>query len=555
MKNQNSQFDTIIVGGGHNGLVCAIKLAKRKQKVLVLEANSQFGGAAVTRDITKGYQAPTVAHLLHAMPEKLRTKLRLEDYGLKLAEKNLSTIALATDGRHAIFANGTLQGASSHDIGHYSQFHSQMQRFAALIAPILAERAPRLGRDKHEENRFLESLHDRIILAKVGLKLRLMGRHQMQELLRIVGMNAHDLMMEHFDTPLVQGAIAFDAVLGGEFGPRTPGTVLSYLYRLAGQVNAGSAPLAAAYGAMGGVTAALVKAAEAAGVTLRSDSRVKRIIIEQNAAAFCDQPKDKNAAAMPTVECATGIELADGTTIHANIIVSNLDTKSTFLSLVGSENLDTDFVRRVINIHAKGRAAKVNLALKGLPNFIGLDPSMIGQRLLIAPDIHVLERAFDAPKYGEFTTEPCMEIFIPSISDPQLAPPGHHVVSAIVLGVPDQYKGGWTASARKSLLATVVKTMENYAPELGKLIVASELLTPTDLETQFNMPGGCWHHGGLTLDQFYFTRPTYGATQYRAPIKNLYLCGASNHPGGGVMGLAGSNAADEILRSYTKKRS
>ncbi|MDI9407860.1 MAG: NAD(P)/FAD-dependent oxidoreductase [Candidatus Pacebacteria bacterium] len=540
------KFDSIIIGGGHNGLVTAIKLAKAGQRVLVLEAKDQFGGAAVTRGLAPGYNISAAAHLLHLLPKKLQRELRLEQFGLVLAAQNLKTIALDLAGNHVVFDGKNLSGGTAADQSHYPTYHRDMQELARFFAPLLASRAPRLARGKHEPHARAEKLRDACNLAMTGLRLRLLGRRRMRQMLRIIGMNAYDLVDEHFESPLVKGAIALDAVIGTEFAPRTPGTVISYLYRLGAEYAAGNS-LAQPQGGMGSVSAALVKAAEAAGVTLKLKSPVARILVSR---ADSSQGYDDEYAP----DYASGVVTVNGTEYHANHIVSNVDPKTTVLQLAGPQHFDTDFVRRINNIRMKGVSGKLHLALKALPEFKGLSRLELGNRLLIAPSSEAIERAIDPTKYGEFAEQPVLEITIPTLADPSLAPAGTHLLSAVVVGIPTELKGGWKAESRKALLKNVMAVLESYAPGIGKLVVQSELLTPSDIAEEFALPGGCWHQGSLTFDQFYFMRPTYGASQYQTPLKGLYLCGAGNHPGGGVMGLAGYNAAQQVLRHPIKNQ-
>jgi phytoene dehydrogenase-like protein len=244
---------------------------------------------------------------------------------------------------------------------------------------------------------------------------------------------------------------------------------------------------------------------------------------------------------------ACGVELESGEVIRASNVISNADPRTTFLSLLGTAHLDTGFVRKVNHLRASGRAGKLHLALKGLPGFSGLDASALGDRLLIAPSMDSLERAFNPSKYREYPTEPALEISLPTVRDPSLAPPGQHVLSAVVQFLP--YDNGADRDAnRAECMETILALLERHAPGIRELIVHAELLTPFDIEQEFGMTGGHWHHAAMGFDQFFFIRPLPGAAQYRTPVDGLYLCGAGCHPGGGVMGIAGRNAARQVLR-------
>jgi phytoene dehydrogenase-like protein len=282
---------------------------------------------------------------------------------------------------------------------------------------------------------------------------------------------------------------------------------------------------------MGAVTAALAAAATSKGVTLRTASPVARILVEGDR--------------------VTGVELEGGEQIAADIVVSNADPRTTFFKLVGARNLDAGFVRKIQNIRMRGNAAKLHLALKSLPNFTGIERDQSGERLVIAPDSAYVERAFDHAKYGEYSSSPALEITIPSVHDSSLAPDGQHVLSAIVQYAPYELKGGWEAG-RDAFKTLLIELLSRYAPDIRQQITHVELLTPVDIEREFRISGGHWHHGELALDQALMMRPVPGAAQYATPLSGLYLCGAGCHPGGGVMGHAGRNAATAVLRGESR---
>jgi phytoene dehydrogenase-like protein len=514
------QYDAIVIGAGHNGLVCATYLARAGKRVLVLEARDEVGGAAATREFAPGFRVSAGAHLLHLMPAALINDLRLAQHGLAFARQQLPTTALSTDGRPLpIGAAGLneLAQRSARDAAAYPAFTARLHRFARVLFTLLDGAPPRLGTD---------AWSDRLALVKLGLRVRLLGRRDMREFLRIIGMNAHDLFSDEFETPLLKGALGFDAVLGTNFGPRAPGTVLTLLYRLAAESAAGPHPLAQPVGGLGALSAALGRAAAAAGAEVRTSARVSRITVREDR--------------------AVGVELESGERIEAQSIISNADAKNTFLRLLGPRHLDTGFVRKVDHLRSNGLAAKLHLALDRKPEFTGLREDAAGGRLLIAPTLEYLEKAWNHSKYGECSSAPGMEITVPTIHDGTLAPSGKHVLSAIVQYAPHTPRAGWDAE-RPRFLEAVLSTLEAHAPGIRGTITAAELSTPADLEREFGMWGGHWHHGELAFDQFYMVRPVPGAAQHRTPIDGLYLCGASCHPGGGVMGLAGRNVARALL--------
>ena len=320
--------------------------------------------------------------------------------------------------------------------------------------------------------------------------------------------------------------MSLDSLLGSRMGPRTPNTVFGYLYRRVGESFGYRGP-ALVTGGMGALGEAMASGARAAGVDIRLGTAVASIDVEASR--------------------AVGVTLASGEQIRAPLVVSNADPVTTFERLVGFRNMETGMARRVSHIRYKSGTAKLHLALSGLPRFTGLDEAQVGQRLVIAPDMNYIERAFNAVKYDEYSAAPALDISIPTAHDAALAPAGHHVLSAIVQFAPYEPDGGWGAH-RESFTQRVVDRIAQYAPGIGQQIVASELLTPADLERDYGMAGGHWHHGELSLDQVMMMRPFPGATQYSTAFDGLYLCGAGVHPGGGIMGLAGRNAAREIIK-------
>jgi len=510
-----AQYDCIVIGAGHNGLVCAATLARAGRSVLLIEAQTQVGGAAATREFAPDFRVSACAHLVHLMSAEVVRELALEAHGLEWAARSLPTSALVADG-------GTLAigaGLDAADAGAYARYSAQMQRFARALAPLLAKVPPRLGTTDWK---------DLGALARLGWQIRKLGRDDMRELLRIGGMNVYDLLEEHFSSDTLKGALGFDAVLGTNFGPRSPGTVLTLLYRLAAEMAGGSNGLSQPVGGVGALCEALARSAAAAGVTLRVGEPVKRILVESDR--------------------ASGVLLESGERIAAGRVISSVDPKTTFLQLLGAAQLDTGFVRRVTHLRAKGLAAKLHLALDRAPPFAGVSEAVLRGRLLLAPSLGYLERAYNHAKYGEYSAAPAMEITVPTMNDPTLAPPGKHVLSAIVQYAPYDLKGGWV-DERTRFMELCIATLEKVAPGLSSSILHAELLTPADIEQEFRISGGHWHHGDLAFDQFYFVRPVPGAAQHRTPLPGLFLCGAGCHPGGGVMGTAGRNAAQQVMEA------
>lgn len=514
-----TRYDCVVIGGGHNGLSCAAFLARAGRSVLVLEASTRLGGAAVTREFAPGFRVSAGAHLLHQMSAQLIGELELEHHGLQWAAQGMSTVSLAHGAAPLTLGpEGQIEGQGiAQDLRAYPAFATQMRRFAAALNPVLEKTPPRLGTDRWS---------DRLNLLGLGWRIRRLGRRDMRELLRIGGMNAYDLLTEHFSSPLLQGALGFDAVLGTNFGPRSPGTVMTLLYRLAAQFGSSTRGVALPKGGLGAVSDALAGAARKAGAEIRLETPVERVLVADDRAC--------------------GVRLHSGQSISAGAVISSADPKASLLGLVGAEHLDAGFVRRLTHLRTRGLAAKLHLALEDLPMFAELPPAAHGARLVVAPSLNYLEHAYNHSKYDEYSQAPALEITLPTVCDPTLAPRGKHVLSAVVQYAPYQVRGGW-AQERTAFTGRIIDTIAQFAPGIRALIRASELLTPQDLEQEFRITGGHWHHADLALDQFFMVRPVPGATQYGTPLAGFYLCGAGCHPGGGVMGIAGRNAARQVL--------
>jgi len=510
----------VLVGGGHNGLVCAAYLARAGRKVLVLEAADQVGGAAVTREFAPGFRVSSVAHLLHALDPRIERELRLGRHGLAYARRGLRTVALG-EGAPLVLdgANVVAGDVTPADRAALADYVRRQQRFAAVLAKQHGFGAGfsvfRLfGRSRNNRN----TENPAPWLARFALDVRLLGRADMRELLRVGTMNLYDLLEDRFDSARLKGALALDGVLGARLGPRSGQTFFTSLQ------HAGARGLPR--GGMGAVTGALAVAARAAGAEIRVASPVASFTLDG--------------------ERVTGVVLQSGEQIAAAAVVSNADPQTTFLELLGARHLDAEFARRVAHIRSTGCAAKLHLALAGPPDFRRVPAELLGERLVVAPDLGYIEAAFNPAKYREYSSQPVLEITVPSMHDPGLAPPGQHVLSAIVQYAPRDLAIGW-AAGRAPFLEATLGVLARYAPALRSQVVAAELLTPLDIENDYRIHGGHWHHGELALDQYLMLRPVPGAGQYATPVPGLYLCGAGSHPGGGVIGAAGRNAARVVL--------
>ena len=510
-KMKVDRYDSIIIGAGHNGLVCAAYLARAGQSVLVLESSDSVGGLAASREFHPGFKA-SVAHAVSHFPQKITRDLKLESFGLKTSSEPLPTIGLSADGNHVVVDKNTVLGVGESDSNAYRQYSQLMQRFADTLKPFWLKTIPRIG---------INSLPDLMTFGRMGLNLRLLGRKDMREFLRVAALPARDLMDENFDHDILKAALSWDGLVGSKLAPRSPNhSVLAMLYRKAGEQRC----------SVGGLIEALQSAASASGAEIRTATSVERILVEGN----------------DTGLAAHGVQLAEGEVIEADRVISAADPQTTFLKLVGVENLEIQFTNRIRRLRCDGYVAKLHLALSGLPEFAGLAEP--GGRMIIAPDMDAIEFAYDDAKYGEYSKQPVIEIVIPSLYDASLAPAGQHVLSAHVMYAPYRLKGGWDEPARHAFSERVIDTIARYAPGIRDQIIHQELLTPLDLEQACNVSGGHWHHTEFALDQSLMMRPTYEAAQYSTPLPGLYLCGAGCHPGGDLTGGPGHNAAHEILR-------
>lgn len=515
-------YDAIVIGGGTNGLAAAARLAKGRLKVLVLESAAELGGGARTKEFAPGFKVSPVAHLLYLLDRRVENGLDLKAHGLSYAASNIATTALSPSGDH-LKLNGAYGETLSGKIDHSEQvawreLRARLVRFATVLGPFKEMTPPRLG----AMNR------DLLTLGRLGLKIKGLGRDEMREFLRLILINVADVLDDELTDERLKGVVAFDATLGTHLGPRSPNSLLLLYNRLAGTANGVQAGLALPRGGMSAVADAMAKAAKALGVETRTSARIESIIVE----------KDR----------AVGVKLAGGEEIRAKLVVSAVNPKTTFLDLLRTRHLDTGFVRRVSAIRMRGNAAKLHLALSAAPDFRGAD---LKSRLVIAPSVRAVEDAFNPAKYHEFSAEPVMEIIVPSAFDASLAPSGQHLLSAIVQYAPYELKDGWDAG-RAQFHDRIMAVLERHAPGIGKLVTASELLTPEDLEKQYGFIGGNWHHGELAVEQMLFLRPAIGAAQYDTPMRGLYLASAGSHPGGGISGAAGWNAAERILSAEGK---
>lgn len=517
-----TSFDVVVIGGGHNGLVCATMLAKSGRKVLVLEAASELGGAARTEEFAPGFRVSSIAHILNRLHPEVVKALELEKHGLSFVlPEPASSISLSAKDEPLTLAGAygeSLIGASASEAAAWKELRAQLFRYAGILKPFLWRRPPDLSGGN--------SLAETFALGQAALSLKRLGKEDMRDFLRVILMNVADLLDEQLTDNRLKGLVALDAVLGSHLGPRSPTSLLGLYYRLAGEIGGQPGAQLVPKGGMGEIVAAITASAAKAGVILRTGAVVNKIRVANGR--------------------ATGVVLENAEEISGDIIVSAADPSTTFLNMVGPRELDTGFVRKVKNIRNHGDVAKLHLALDRPPRFTGVDEAGHRGRLVIAPSTDHVERAFNPAKYGEFSPEPVLEVTLPSLADPSLAPDGACVLSAVVQYAPYQLREGWERGKPKFFKA-IMELLERHAPGIGKLTRHVQLLTPVDIEQRYRMPGGHWHHGELQADQMLMSRPVFGAEGYATPIDGLYLCGAGSHPGGGVSGAPGLNAARRIM--------
>lgn len=520
--------DAIIIGAGHNGLVTAFYLAKAGLKPLLVESRAAVGGCVADEEFAPGFKAP----LAHAIGP-LRASV-VNDMGLarriRFIQSDPRLVTLSPDGRALAFSTDgartaeAIRAFSQHDAAAYPGFCATLERLGAFLAPLLEMTPPDIDGPAAGE------MWD---LLKVGKRFRALGKKDGFRLLRWGPMAAADLVAEWFETDLLQAAVAARGVFGTAQGPWSAGTGAVLLLNAAIDPTPGGRSLTV----KGGLTAlaeAMADAARDAGAEIRTGTRVSHVLVRDGRAA--------------------GVVLEGGEEIGAPIVVSSADPRRTFLDLIDPIELDPSFIMRARNYRSRGTVAKVHLALNTMPSFAGVaNPADLHGRIQIGPGVDYLERAFDPSKYGEIPGEPYLDLTIPTLNDPELAPANRHVLSAHVQFVPyDLRQGSWD-DHRDRLASIVIDTIERYSPGLRRFVEATHVLTPVDLERSYGLTGGHIYHGEPALDQLFTMRPFLGWARYATPIRNLFLCGSGTHPGGGITGGSGQNAAREIIKMLKKK--
>ena len=511
----------VVIGGGHNGLAAAYYLARAGLKPIVMESRPECGGGAITTEIQPGFRSPTLSHY-SPLGADVASDMELGRHGLQVLRSEVDTFAPSLDGAPLITyrdpskAAESIQSVSAADAAAYPSYRAVIEQIAGVVGCVLRSRPPDIDGP---------GIQDLWNLVKTGRRFRALDRKSRYRLLRWGPMPVADLVREWFTSEVLCASIAGPAISGSMLAPRSAGSGLVLLLHEAVRQLAGG-PWQAR-GGPGAVTQAMAAAARAAGAEIRTSTAVERIVVAE----------DRVAAVV-----------AGGQRIPANAVVSAVDPKTTFLRLMDASDLTPDFLSKIRNYRAAGTVAKVNLALSALPD-LGVPPATLGGRIHVGPHLDYMERAFDHAKYGEISEHPWLDVTIPSVLDPALAPAGAHVMSIYAHYAPYRLRtGDWTA-LRQPLLRNVLATLERFAPGIGALVVAAQVITPADLESEYGFHGGHIFHGELALDQIATMRPLLGHARYAGPVRGLHLCSAGTHPGGFMTGASGKLAAREIIRS------
>jgi phytoene dehydrogenase-like protein len=520
--------DVIIIGGGHNGLVAAAFLAKAGLRPLVLERSDRVGGCAITSDIAPGYRCPTLAHRAAIDVRIIRT-LELRRHGLHIVAPAARVCAPVPDGRALTLWADPLSAArqvaafSKRDADRYAPFLASVAAVCGVLRRVQALPPPLMDR---------LSAGGLIDLLKTACRFRALSEADAHRLLRWLPMSAADFVREWFESEPLCATVAAGGTLGAFLGPRSGASAGVLLWLAAGEGHP-IAPGWTARGGIGAVSEALARAAQRAGAEIRTGADVRQIVVRDGA--------------------TDGVVLDTGERIMARFVVSNADPSRTLLGLVGPEHLPTTFVEAVRSIRMRGTLAKINYAVSALPQFAGVDaserPAALSGCVRLCPDIDALERAFDAAKYGEYGRDPWIELAMPSILDPTLAPAGQHVMSAYVQFAPEQLRGTTWEDERDRFADVATSVIARYAPGFERSVLARQIISPLDLERTYALTGAQIFHGELALDQLWAARPLLGWARYQTPIRNLFLCGVGSHPGTGLDGRAGAIASRVVIKA------
>src|SRR6187455_928116 len=520
-----ARYDAVVIGAGHNGLVHAAYLARAGKKVLVLERRHVVGGAAVTEEVFPGFHFSVCSYVVSLLRPEIIRDLDLPRHGLEILPLD-GTFTPMPDGNHLWRVNDhaktqrEIRRHSRIDAEAYDEYGRAMVEMARFVKPILNMTPPDpMSLDPRELMK----------LAFLGQRFRRLADLDRYNQVQLMTMSAVDFLDQWFETDVLKATMSASGIIGTFLGVRSPGTAYVLLHHYMGEIDGAFRSWGFARGGTGAISNAIASAARAAGVEIRSQAEVARILITGNQ--------------------AHGVVMKNGDEIRARVVASSVDPRLTFLRFIEPGHLPDEFVEGVHHYRFRGSSAKVNLALDALPDFTCLPGpgSHLRGALSISPSVDHMEGAYDQAKYGEFSRKPYIDIVIPSLTDPRVAPPGKHVMSCFVQYAPYDLKEGTWDEQRDAFGDTVINTLAEYAPNIRNIIHGRQVLTPLDLEREWSLSEGNIFQGELTLEQLFFLRPVPGWAQYRTPIRNLYMCGSATHPGGGIMGAPGRNASRAII--------
>ncbi len=521
------QYDAIIIGAGHNGLVTACYLARAGKKVLVLERRHVVGGACVTEETFPGFKVSTAAYVNSLFRKEIIKELGLHRHGFELLERMPSSFSPFLDGRYLLMGGDAeltrreISKFSTKDAAAYPKYEAMLERVADVLEPTLIQKPPNLLRPR---------VRDLWRLFKLGWAFRAMGT-RMSEAVEVLTGPARNILDRWFESEQLKATLATDAVIGAMASPSMPGTAYVLFHHVMGETNGKRGVWAYVKGGMGSLSNALAAVARSNGADIRTEAVVKQILIKDGR--------------------ATGVVMANGDEFRAPIVASNADANVTFNKLMDNRALPPEFSEAINRIGYASATLKINVALDRLPSFACLPGHEVGPQhrgtIHICPDQDYIERAYDDAKYGRPSADPILECTLPSAVDPSVAPPGKHLMSMFIQYAPYKLAEGNWDDRKDAFADRCFDILEDYAPGFKSSVIARQVLSPLDIERVYGLTGGNIFQGEMALNQLFFLRPVVGWAGYQTPIRGLYLCGAAAHPGGGVIGAAGWNAARVIL--------
>jgi phytoene dehydrogenase-like protein len=528
-------YDAILIGGGHNGLTCAFYLARAGYHVCVLERRAVVGGAAVTEEFHPGFRNSVASYSVSLLNPKIIREMDLARHGLKVVLRTISYFLPLDDGRYLIVDRDKERTArelirfSTRDVANYAAYNARLDSIVDLLRSVLMETPPNAG----------GGLRDLLGALTIGNRVRHLGIEGQRDLVDFFTKSAGDILDYWFETDPLKGMLGFDAITGAYASPYTPGTAYVLLHHVFGEVNGIRGAWGHAIGGMGAITQAMARACAEAGVDIRTDSPVREVVLDRGR--------------------ASGVVLEDGTAIYGRAVVSNINPKLLYGGLIPDGALPADFMERIRKFKCGSGTFRMNVALSELPNFAARPSEGVmdhhGGSMLIAPSLQYLDEAHTDARRTGWAKRPVIEMHIQSVLDDSLAPKGQHVASLFCQHVAPELPDGSSWDDRREEVADVViDTMTHHAPNFRSSVLGRMILSPLDMERKLALVGGDIFHGQLSLDQLYSARPVLGHGDYRGPLKGLYMCGSSTHPGGGVTGLPGHNAAREIVRDFKRGR-